>query len=209
MENLKIDSEFWQLRVKKAIKKYPNRAIDIFHCFSPSQEESKRWLLECVNEFTRDRKHKVLDIAILGSWYGYLAYLIRDMLENKMITEIRCYDIDSIAKNIGRVLFYDTVFKFETKDISTMNFREYRYNMVINTSSEHMSDDTLHKWLFTSRKNTICVLQSTDKPARDHINLVNSEKELDEKFKDYFSDYKTYSYNFGSYSRFMIIGTIK
>ena len=41
-----------------------------------------------------------------------------------------------------------------------------------------MSDDTLHKWLFTTRK-TICVLQSTDKTARDHINLVKSEKELD------------------------------
>ena len=207
MEDIKIDSEFCY-RAKKIIQRFPNRALDLLHCFSPSQEKSKRWLIECLNEFTKNN-HKVLDIAILGSWYGYLAYLIKDMLENKMITEIRCYDIDDTAKKIGRLLFNDTVFHFQTKDISTINFQDYRYNMIINTSSEHMSDDTLHKWLFTTRKDTICVLQSTDKTARDHINLVKNEKELDEKFSDYFTECKTYTLNFGQYSRYMIIGKTK
>ena len=54
MEDIKIDSEFWQIKVKKAIKKYPNRAVDIFHCFSPSQKESKEWLIKCLNDYITD-----------------------------------------------------------------------------------------------------------------------------------------------------------
>tara|TARA_B100001094_G_C18137389_1_gene775904 strand:+ start:1126 stop:1752 length:627 start_codon:yes stop_codon:yes gene_type:complete len=206
MENLKIDSEFWQLRVKKAIKKYPNRAVDIFHCFSPTQKESKVWLIKCLNEYTSNTK-KIFQIAILGSWYGYLSYLLKNYF-NKHMTEIRCYDVDSVAKNVGKVLFHDNkITHFVTKDISTINFQEYRYNLTINTSCEHMSDDTLHHWLFTAKKDTICVLQSTDKPARDHSNLITSEKELVEKFKEYFIDYKSYSHKIGEYSRFLLIGT--
>ena len=74
MEDIKIDSEFWQIKVKKAIKKYPNRAVDIFHCFSPSQKESKEWLIKCLNDYITVKK--IYDIAILGSWYGYLSYLL-------------------------------------------------------------------------------------------------------------------------------------
>jgi len=207
MENIKIDSEFCY-RTKKVIQRFPNRALDLLHCFSPSQEKSKRWLIQCLNEYIRDN-HKILNIAILGSWYGYLAYLLRDMLENKMITEIRCYDVDETAKKIGRMIFNDRVFNFQTKDISNINFQEYRYNMIINTSSEHMTDDTLHNWLFTARKDTICVLQSTNKPARDHINNVNSKKDLCDKFSYYFNNFESYEYDFDSYSRFMMIGTKK
>ena len=42
MENIKIDSEFCY-RTKKVIQRFPNRALDLLHCFSPSQEKSKRW----------------------------------------------------------------------------------------------------------------------------------------------------------------------
>tara|TARA_B100000287_G_C20451468_1_gene709657 strand:+ start:217 stop:846 length:630 start_codon:yes stop_codon:yes gene_type:complete len=206
MEDIKIDSEFWQIRVKKAIKKYPNRAIDIFHCFSPSQKESKEWLIKCLNDYEYIIDKKIYDIAILGSWYGYLSYLLERQFKN-YITEIKCYDVDSQAKNVGKVLFNDSdITQFVTQDVSAMNFQDYRYNLIINTSCEHMTDDTLHHWLFTARKNTVCVLQSTNKPARDHSNLISSKEELYGKFKEHFYDCVTHEYNFGNYSRYLMIG---
>ena len=71
MEDIKIDSEFWQIKVKKAIKKYPNRAVDIFHCFSPSQKESKEWLIKCLNDYVTDKK--IYDIAVQEK-YRFLSY---------------------------------------------------------------------------------------------------------------------------------------
>ena len=206
MEDIKIDSEFWQIKVKKAIKKYPNRAVDIFHCFSPSQKESKEWLIKCLNDYVTDKK--IYDIAILGSWYGYLSYLLEKQFKN-LITEIKCYDVDDLAKNVGKILIESKTTKFVTKDISSINFQEYRYNLIINTSCEHMTDDTLHHWLFTTRKNTICVLQSTDKPARDHTNNVNNVDELVYKFQEHLTGIRSYTYNFNNWSRYMIIGNKK
>ena len=68
-----------------------------------------------------------------------------------------------------------------------------------------MTDDTLHHWLFTTRKNTTCVLQSTNKPARDHTNNVNDVDELVHKFQEHLNDIRSYTYNFNNYSRYMII----
>ena len=53
MEDIKIDSQFCY-RAKKVIQKFPNRALDLLHCFSPSQEKSKRWLVENLNDFLSD-----------------------------------------------------------------------------------------------------------------------------------------------------------
>ena len=206
MADIKIDSEF-NYRAKKVIQRFPNRALDLLHCFSPSQEKSKRWL---INNLKKHIGHnKILEIAILGSWYGYTAYLLKDMLSDKLITEIRCYDIDDTAKKIGRMMFKDKTFIFQTQDISTMNFQEYKYNTIINTSCEHMSDDVIHNWLFTAKSKTTCVLQSTNKPARDHCNTVESMKEFKDKFVEHFEEFSYSEKDFGNYSRFMLIGNKK
>ena len=72
-----------------------------------------------------------------------------------------------------------------------------------------MTDDTLHNWLFTTRKIQFCVLQSTDKPARDHTNNVNDVDELVYKFQEHLNDIRSYTYNFNNWSRYMIIGNKK
>ena len=98
MEDIKIDSEFCY-RARKVIQKFPNRALDLLHCFSPSQEKSKRWLVKNLNDFLSDtNKNKFIDIAIIGSWYGFLPYIIKQDLKCKLISEIRCYDVDDTAK---------------------------------------------------------------------------------------------------------------
>ena len=210
MVDIKINTVFTD-RAKRVIKKYPNRAIDLLHCFSSSQEQSKMWLVRCLNAYLDDSfTKKYIDIAILGSWYGYLNYLIRKHLKCKLITEIRCYDVDDTAKKVGRIIFEDIKnLRFMTRDINDVDFSQQRFNIVINTSCEHMTDDTIHQWLEYTRKKTVCVLQSTNKQLRDHINTVNSKDELCKKFSKYFNNFESYEYDFDNHSRFMMIGDKK
>ena len=96
-----------------------------------------------------------------------------------------------------------------TRNIDDVDFSQQRFNIIINTSCEHMNDNQLHNWLFNTRPKTTCVMQSTDKPARDHCNTVENENELVDNFKEHFSEYKSFTYNFDNYSRFMIMGIKK
>ena len=210
MEDIKIDSQFCY-RAKKVIQKFPNRALDLLHCFSPSQEKSKRWLVENLNDFSSDiSKNKFIDIAIIGSWYGFLPYIIKQDLEFKLISEIRCYDVDDTAKKIARLILGnpDRV-NFMTRNIDDVDFSQQRFNIIINTSCEHMSDNQLHNWLLDTRPKTICVMQSTNKFARDHCNTVENINDFVNKFSEHFSKHKCLTLDFNNYSRFMIIGTKK
>ena len=210
MEDIKIDSQFCY-RAKKVIQKFPNRALDLLHCFSPSQEKSKRWLVENLNDFSSDiSKNKFIDIAIIGSWYGFLTYIIKQDLQFKLISEIRCYDVDDTAKKIGRLILGnpDRV-NFMTRNIDDVDFSQQRFNIIINTSCEHMSDNQLHNWLLDTRPKTICVMQSTNKFARDHCNTVENINDFVNKFSEHFSKHKCFTLDFNNYSRFMIIGTKK
>ena len=210
MEDIKIDSQFCY-RAKKVIQKFPNRALDLLHCFSPSQEKSKRWLVENLNDFSSDiSKNKFIDIAIIGSWYGFLPYIIKQDLEFKLISEIRCYDVDDTAKKIARLILGnpDRV-NFMTRNIDDVDFSQQRFNIIINTSCEHMSDNQLHNWLLDTRPKTICVMQSTNKFARDHCNTVENINDFVNKFSEHFSKHECFTLDFNKYSRFMIIGTKK
>ena len=210
MEDIKIDSQFCY-RAKKVIQKFPNRALDLLHCFSPSQEKSKRWLVENLNDFSSDiSKNKFIDIAIIGSWYGFLTYIIKQDLQFKLISEITCYDVDDTAKKIARLILGnpDRV-NFMTRNIDDVDFSQQRFNIIINTSCEHMNDNQLHNWLFNTRPKTTCVMQSTDKPARDHCNTVENINDFVNKFSEHFSKHECFTLDFNNYSRFMIIGTKK
>jgi len=210
MEDIKIDSEFCY-RAKKVIQKFNiTKSLFKLRCFC-SQEKSKRWLVENLNDFLSDtNKNKFIDIAIIGSWYGFLPYIFKQDLKCKLISEIRCYDVDDTAKKIARLILGDPDrVNFMTRNIDDVDFSQQRFNIIINTSCEHMNDNQLHNWLLKTRPKTTCVMQSTNKFARDHCNTVENENELVDNFKEHFSKYKSFSYNFGEYSRFMIIGVKK
>ena len=82
-------------RAKKVIQRFPNRAVDIFHCFSPSQKESKEWLIKCLNDYVTDKKiYRYRNIRFLV-WVS--SYLLEKQFKN-LITEIKCYDVDDLSK---------------------------------------------------------------------------------------------------------------
>jgi hypothetical protein len=210
MVDIKIDTTFAD-RAKKIIKKYPNRAIDLLHCFSTSQRISKEWLIEQLNRHTPNSYTKrYIDVAILGSWYGYLSHLLKEHFKCKLITEIRCYDVDDTAKKIGRMMFSDDKnLRFMTRNIDDVDFSQQGFDIIINTSCEHMQDDVINRWLDSTRKDVICVLQSTDKPDTDHINCSKDTHDFVNRFKHHFSECSVSEYCFENYSRFLIVGKKK
>lgn len=76
------------------------------------------------------------------------------------------------------------------------------YDLVINTSSEHMTED----WFKKVKKGTTVALQTNDfHDIVEHINTVNNLKELEEKYpmsEVLFSGTK----DCDRYNRFMLIG---
>jgi len=213
MENIKINSFFVET-IKKIAKKYPGRLLDILNCFGENQHKNKMWLIEKLNDYSSNElKNRFVDLAILGSWYGYLFYLIKEYSDFKFISNVRLYDLDKDTKKLGSLFFtkdYHSQLKFITKDIKDIDFSQEIFNIIINTSCEHMSKETIHTYLNTVRPGVICVLQSNDYTELDeHINCSKSEKEFVDEYSGYFNNIKSYTLNMDKYNRFMIIGTKK
>jgi hypothetical protein len=92
--------------------------------------------------------------------------------------------------------------KFLHMSIDVNQIDMSQYDLIINTSSEHISDNS---WFQNIKHGTIVALQSTNLKADDHTNLVHSTSELKEKYPLNFSYADEMVYN-ETYSRYMIIG---
>lgn len=213
MENIKINTLFVET-IKKIAKKYPGRLLDILNCFGENQHKNKMWLIEKLNDYSsKELKNKFIDLAILGGWYGYLFYLIKEHSDFKFISNVRVYDLDKDTKKLGSLFFtkdYHGQLKFITKDVKDVDFSQDVLIIILNISCEHMPSETIHTYLNTVRPGVVCVLQSNDYTELDqHINCSSSEKEFVDEYSGHFNNIKSYTKNMDKYNRFMIIGTKK
>ena len=93
----------------------------------------------------------------------------------------------------------------------TADMQDYEYtqtpNIVINTSTEHVSDDVLNVWFSKIPSNTMCVIQNNNYfQLPEHVNCVNTAQQLESKFAiqtKYIDSLVT-----EKYTRFMIIGNV-
>ena len=133
-----------------------------YTALSHGQIESKVWLCEELEKRLPDHAR----IALLGGWYGMTAFLLLSRRQTN-IQYIKSYDIDpkveSIADKINNAyVFDDWKFKAFTKDVNQVDLSEF--NVVINTSSEHILDKT---W-FTNLQDQLIVIQGTDQIHDDN-----------------------------------------
>lgn len=169
------------------------------HSLSINQIKSKLWLIENLKLFIETP----VNIEIVGGWFGFP--LIDLLYKNFEIESIKVWDIDSFACKIQRT--YSSVFdlKFETINDNYWNKDKSSPNLVINTSSEHMSQTFMSEDVFNN--NPLLAIQSTNKPNYDHCNKVNSCKEL--VMNNFISNVK-YQGEIdmvgNKYKRFMVIG---
>jgi trans-aconitate methyltransferase len=111
--------------------------------FWESQITSKIWLLDNIKHHCAVFENS--DIYIFGGWYGILAQLLADKYPNSNIFSI---DVDDTCVLYGQLLKlpHDKI-TFITDDM--MNFKEYsnRSSLIINTSTEHVSQEVFNTWL--------------------------------------------------------------
>jgi hypothetical protein len=180
--------------------------IDFFNfdSFSHGQIASKQWLCENLEKFLHDNDR----IAILGSWYNVLGFMLKIRGNNQHISAI---DKDSAAVEIANKItncwnlygqLDNLVGSAESTDLS-------EFSVIINTSSEHMNSD----WFDNIKFGTLVCVQSSDIVDSRPPWLISNPSPTFNDFLDkypmssrLFIGQKFFDYVTLSYNRFMILG---
>jgi len=207
--------------IKRLLDNYPDRIVDVLNSLSKNQYVSKDWLIEKLNDYPHHFKYKSLDkkinICLLASWYGLLAYRMVDKFKLKQIANIDCIDFDpkskSVAKKLWKKIDADnlengklTYIKFIEQDIN--DIKELNYPLVICTSCEHLEQKLIDNTIDKLEQHTLVVLQSNNyKEVNEHINCVDTKENFANQYVSKLRNMKIYEKDFIKYKRFMIIGT--
>lgn len=180
---------------------HPNKMERFFTSISPQQIKSKEWLADILSD-NQPYDYPIIDVV--GSWFGWPLIDLLDSYDMSYC-EIRLYDVDPLACEIANIYKMSS----ENRNVISIHNRDYWLNessdahVVINTSSEHMiGNHTQVKY----HNNPIFAIQSSNKQIPEHINTVESSKEIEEQHgikKVYFSGFKSLN-NYEQ--RFMVIG---
>ena len=168
---------------------------------SDGQLLSKNWLIEKMQSELawEDFPDGVAKVAILGGWIGTLALLMNSFELPVNITSI---DLDARANRIAEKLNWD--FKFSTRTESMYQIDYSEFDIIINTSSEHIED--IPKWRALIPSNKILIVQNNDFEEGDgHVSCVKNSDDLKTLL-----DLKEVLYEgtrqFPQYNMFMLIG---
>ncbi len=207
--------------IRRIVDNYPDRIIDVLNSINENQFKSKDWLIEKLNEYPHHFKYKTLDkkidICLLASWYGLLAYRLIDKFQLKKINNIDCFDFDPKAKSVAKKLWKKidadnlkngklTYVKFIEQDIN--DIKQFNYPVVILTSCEHLNQKDIDSIISKINEHTLIVLQSNNyKEINEHINCVDTKEDFANQYVSKLRNMKIYEKDFIKYKRFMIIGT--
>lgn len=172
--------------------------------FSHGQILSKIWLCQTIEPYLQDRR----SLAILGCWYNTLGFILRARGNNHKITG---YDLDataiSAADRICDSWCLDRSISHCLADVNKVDLSPF--DVVINTSSEHMSAD----WFDNVEPGTLVCVQSSDIVDSGQPWLISNPSPTFDDFLDkypmsseLFTGYKFFDYVTLSYNRFMILG---
>jgi len=200
---MKVDIEdvlLWMDAIRNSNDRY--RTLESFW---KGQVRSKIWLIENLSKYAPDKPNRVV---IHGGWNGVLASLLFN--SNIPIEHITSLDIDpdceETANTVNKRYEMEGRFSAVTVDMQDFEYTETP-DIVINTSSEHVSDDVLNVWFSKIPTDTWCAIQNNNYfQLAEHINCVNTAQQLENKFalKTKYID----SLITEKYTRFMIIGNV-
>jgi hypothetical protein len=190
------------LKILKTIDNLNSDPIikSIINSVNKDQIENKKWLIEKLTPYLHlYEKPKIL---IVAGWYGLLANMLSDIINEKVHTS----DRDPLCKEIGIKMFGNNI-KFWTKDIKDYYENDLKeYDIIICTSCEHIDDLLINSFLDKKQKSSIVVLQSNNFVGlKEHINCKKSLQDFKNSINlnVQFEDTKS----FEKYDRYMIIGT--
>jgi hypothetical protein len=168
--------------------------------FSRTQMLSKMWIGETISKF----KNKFDNVLLLGGWTTHHTLFFKGITVNNLVS----VDIDTEINEDARLFNPNVVIDnsdalsiFDDQRNITINGKLQDFDLVINTSAEHMSLE----WYDKIKPGTTVLIQSNNMNDPDHI---NKSAHLGEFLRKY-PVTKTYyrgEFNFDSYSRFMVFG---
>lgn len=190
-----------------AIRQIPDtKRTKFLDAFWDAQLESKCWLINKLNQCVYGQSN----IYIFGGWIGVLANLLFQG-STFPIGKIRSIDLDpeceTIADNINKLHeMADWRFKAVTGDMSTYNYQsDITPDIVINTSTEHITQQVYDQWYNNIPDDTLIVAQGNNYfECAEHIrcssDLEDFKKQNHVKSHTYAGEYKT-----DLYTRYMCI----
>jgi hypothetical protein len=151
------------------IRNNPDNAYRFSENFWSSQIESKKWLLECIPD-------DVNSIAIFGGWYGIMAQFIAERFPN---VEILTTDIDSDCQSVFNQINTNNAINFRRHDMSNgmHTFMPFP-DLVINTSSEHVTQEVYDAWWDLIPTRTKYIVQGNNLDNPEHIRIADNLEEF-------------------------------
>lgn len=176
--------------------KDPMRTMDAFWA---GQIKSKEWLIENLRSYV----DKEVSIDIHGGWVGVLASML--FQSGISISKIRNVDIDNTVHETANTMnkLEEIGGKFSSL-LANMCDISSDYDVIINTSCEHISQQQYDSWLSKQSKDSLIVLQSNNYKIDEHVRIANNliEFEQQSQINILLSD----ELILPLYTRYMIIG---
>ena len=159
-----------------------NRHLNWKDALSRNQIKSKLWLIDKLSELKWFPKiRRVTDpastVLLVGGWVGMLPFLA-DMKGNYLDTVINV-DVDTSVHGAAHELNSITKsnLKVSSKDIRTLNVKQYSNVLVVDTIVEHFENHG--EWVKTLPSGTQVVLQGNDMfHVPDHVNCHKTLEEF-------------------------------
>ena len=189
---------FWMDAIRNSEDRY--RTLESFW---KGQVQSKTWLIENIVPWVLSIPN---NIVIHGGWNGVLASLL--FQSGIQVNRIVSIDIDPACEETARTM--NKIEEIEGKfQAITCNMVDYDYNffpdIVINTSCEHIDQETYEKWLKKIPGGSIIVLQSNDYfDLEEHIRCAETINDFKKQSK--VKSLSALTLELPKYNRFMLIG---
>jgi hypothetical protein len=196
---MKIDLDHlhhWMCAIRES--EDPKRTLDSFWA---GQIKSKIWLIDNIKPYIQSP----VSIDIHGGWNGVLASLL--FQSGIPISKIRTVDIDpsceKIAYDMNKLEEIQGRFSAVTADMCGIGSD---FDLVINTSSEHISEDQYQRWINNLSNESLVVVQSNNYRIDEHIRIAES---LDQFVEQSMLTVKWHGkLELPMYERYMVIGHV-
>ena len=188
------------------------RSLDIITATNDAQIASKEWLVNTLINYLNPKylTFELRDVLIMGSWYGLTGMILRQQIDN----QIKIWNVDSDPEclRIQHMLQYNNP-DYEHNIPVTDDAIEYYFDradafqLIINTSCEHMEQEDIRMILNSKPIDTIACFQSNNyHNEAEHINTHNSLDEFVDSLQLASVYYKGEMNPSEDYTRYMVIG---
>ncbi len=188
--------------IRQTAKRFPSPELG--YALNRNQVTSKKWLVDTLFDVTGGELGRV---CVLGGWYGVLgAMLLHDRrFETQSVRSVdRDPSCEEVANSLNRTHVDGGKFEFLTADMYDLDFEDSGYDLIINTSCEHL--EMIGDWFEKIPSGMLLVLQSNNYVGIEgHVNCVENLDQFKQQVPVATMMFEG-ELSLNNYTRFMLIG---